>query len=231
MVKIYNDESAFSRAFAAGRVQVASDNGRALSRILSSRNIALREDDATYSQATTFPSLPADSSEYSLLFLTADPVTGDLLEVWQGPDGRQYQNALLAAIELNKEVVVEGRRQALLPQLLTGPRVLQDLDIAHYRDDRVDIEADLDRVSMVVLTDAYYPGWSAYVDGQPRDIYRVNSIVRGVMVESGSHEVSFRYEPAFLRAWIALSIGSSLLSLLLACWKKRERAHQFSPSV
>jgi uncharacterized membrane protein YfhO len=56
-----------------------------------------------------------------------------------------------------------------------------------------------------------YPGWRVYVDDRKVTILRVNGIFRGVLVPPGEHRVSFRYEPASLRAGWMTAIGAALV--------------------
>ncbi len=47
----------------------------------------------------------------------------------------------------------------------------------------------------VVLSDQFYPGWRAYVDGRESPIYRANYLFRAVPVPAGEHVVEFTYQP------------------------------------
>jgi Bacterial membrane protein YfhO len=62
---------------------------------------------------------------------------------------------------------------------------------------------------MVVLTDPYFPGWTATVDGKPAKIEEVDCGVRGVMVDGGSHMIDMKYRPLSV-------ITGGLLGLLAA---------------
>ena len=82
--------------------------------------------------------------------------------------------------------------------------------IVSFDYDRVEIEVDPEAPGMLVLTDAWYPGWIAYVDGVKTPIYRVNSIVRGVAVSAGAHTIVFKYCPkSFGFALILFAIALS----------------------
>lgn len=52
---------------------------------------------------------------------------------------------------------------------------------------------------LLVLTDHYYPGWVATVDGNPEAIHRANGVLRGVFLGAGDHTVEFHYEPESLK--------------------------------
>ena len=133
------------------------------------------------------------------------------------PDLTTARSALLdSAVDLRNRPIVEAGRIALPPVLSTGPTTpLRPVHIATYETDLVTLEANLERPGLLVLTDAYYPGWGAAVDNQPREVYRVNASVRGVVVPAGHHSITFRYRPSRLTAWLMTSLGSVALCALL----------------
>lgn len=65
----------------------------------------------------------------------------------------------------------------------------------------------------LLLNDTYYPGWNAFVDGQPAPLYRANGLVRAVPVAAGSHLVEFVYDPLSVKIG-ALVSGVTLLLVL-----------------
>ncbi|MFW6164468.1 MAG: YfhO family protein, partial [Planctomycetota bacterium] len=58
----------------------------------------------------------------------------------------------------------------------------------------------------LVLTDTWYPGWRAFVDGEERPIARVNRMVRAVEVRAGERRVHMVYEPQSFRLGLFLSL-------------------------
>jgi uncharacterized membrane protein YfhO len=62
---------------------------------------------------------------------------------------------------------------------------------------------------MVILTDSWFPGWRATIDGQPAPILEVDGGVRGIVVDKGTHIVDMKYRP-----WSVLIGG--LMTLLAA---------------
>jgi len=77
----------------------------------------------------------------------------------------------------------------------------------------VTIEAQLGCTGMVILSDAYYPGWVATVDGKPAQLYETYGVIRGVVVPAGRHRVEMRYRPRS----VYLGGAMSLIGLAAAC--------------
>ena len=68
----------------------------------------------------------------------------------------------------------------------------------------------------MVLSDTYYPGWRAFVDGVERPILRANHVFRAVVVPAGAQEVVFSYEPDSFRYGLLVSVAAVALWLGLA---------------
>jgi uncharacterized membrane protein YfhO len=84
------------------------------------------------------------------------------------------------------------------------------------------IETDARRPGYLVLTDTFYPGWRADVDGTAQTIYRANYLFRAVYVPAGRHVVTFEYVPRTFQLGAVLT-GLSGLALSLLCWRARRR--------
>ncbi|MFO7895153.1 MAG: YfhO family protein [Longimicrobiales bacterium] len=85
-------------------------------------------------------------------------------------------------------------------------------ELLEYTPNRVVVETEADAPSLLVLADNMYEGWEATVDGEPARVLLTNHTFRGVMVDEGRHEVTFRFRPAGLIVglWI-YALGSLLL--------------------
>ncbi len=66
---------------------------------------------------------------------------------------------------------------------------------------------------LLVVSEIHYPGWHAYLDGQPVDILQVDYILRGVVVPAGQHRVEMVFRPLSLTVGAAIS-GVTLLVLV-----------------
>ena len=68
------------------------------------------------------------------------------------------------------------------------------VDIKTYRSNEVLIHVSAPCDAMLVLSDAYYPGWDVYVGSEKKEILRANYTFRAVPVPKGESDVTFIYE-------------------------------------
>lgn len=78
------------------------------------------------------------------------------------------------------------------------------VDVKKYHSGNVEIETKTTSPALLFLSDNYYPGWKAYVDGRQTPIMRANYTFRAVNVPKGVHMVQFVYDPLSFKAGLLL---------------------------
>jgi hypothetical protein len=78
----------------------------------------------------------------------------------------------------------------------------------------VDVRVDAPSDGWLVLGDAYYPGWTATVNGRPAPLHTAYLALRAVRVGAGEGLVEFSYTPATFRFSLPVT-GTSLLMIAL----------------
>ena len=88
--------------------------------------------------------------------------------------------------------------------------------INKYESRNIDLTAQIDRNSLLVLGEKYYKGWRARVDSQPAEIQKVNYILRGVYLTPGKHRVEFVFDPLPFKVgkWLTLSSFAFFIVML-----------------
>jgi hypothetical protein len=86
--------------------------------------------------------------------------------------------------------------------------------IIKYNAERVVIQTTTDTPGYLILTDEFYPGWLATLDGQPAAITRAYGLFRAVAIAPGTHTVEFRFEPPALKLG-ALVSALTLIALIV----------------
>lgn len=108
-------------------------------------------------------------------------------------------------LDPTREAVVEGRCQAC-PSDGRGGRA-GSTGVVDWGPSSARVEVDADRPALLVLSQAWAPGWSATVDGETAPVVRANGLVQAVPVPAGGSEVVLRYRPP------GLVVGSAVSAL------------------
>jgi hypothetical protein len=74
---------------------------------------------------------------------------------------------------------------------------------------------------LLILSDQFYPGWKATVNGQRTSILRANYLFRAVRVPKGRSVVRFSYEPLSFKIGVALFAVSAILIGILIIFGNR----------
>ena len=69
-----------------------------------------------------------------------------------------------------------------------------NVELVSYEENKVKLSANCDQNRFLVLTDSYYPGWKAYIDGNATEIYLTNYNFRGVICPTGLHQITFEID-------------------------------------
>jgi len=82
------------------------------------------------------------------------------------------------------------------------------VDEQAYFQNRVVLKTLSDSDGLLYLSDNYYPGWKAYIDGQETKIYRADYTFRAVVLPKGNHVVTFLFEPKSFKIGAILSLAA-----------------------
>lgn len=116
-------------------------------------------------------------------------------------------------LELESEVILESPPGSAIRS--PGPAESGEwVRFLSYEPEAIVLEASLLRPGALVLLDADFPGWHAWVDGSSARIYNANYLFRALLLPAGTHHIVFRYTPQSVR--IGLFVGATGLTLLVA---------------
>jgi hypothetical protein len=105
-----------------------------------------------------------------------------------------------------------GNREAALPQ--PGEPLNADVKIARYEPNRIELETRNERDGFLVLSEIWYRGWEAWVDGKRVPVEKVNYVLRGLAVPAGAHKIEFVFRAHSFRNGAAYTLLGVLLLLL-----------------
>jgi hypothetical protein len=119
-----------------------------------------------------------------------------------------------SSVNLKKTIVLEQD-----PKLkLNGEGIA---NISKYSSGKISIATNSNGNNLLFLSDTYYPGWQAYVDGKKTQIYRADFAFRAVFVPKGQHRVEFVYSPLSFNLGVLAGALGLLTIILLAVISKK----------
>lgn len=142
--------------------------------------------------------------------------------------GGGAERALLdPAFDPAREVLLE---EVDVPSCIGPVEASSQVRVTRPRNDALSIEVASASGGWLVLNEAWFPGWTATVDGVARPVHVANVAMRAVAVEPGSHVVQFSYATPGLGRGALVSLVSVLL-VGAAAGALRGRAHRRCSAV
>lgn len=137
-----------------------------------------------------------------------------LHKVFQEGETRVYEDSRnLPRAFFVEGVVIEKNRQKILEKLfekdfqplktaiiekpmslLSTPLMLTEyVSIVEYGSDAIKLDVQAENPRFLFISNMFYPGWQAKIDGELVEIYRTNYLFQGVIVPSGRHVIVLQY--------------------------------------
>ncbi|MBL8171936.1 MAG: YfhO family protein [Acidobacteria bacterium] len=135
------------------------------------------------------------------------PEVAQTIKTGKMPDGTPFNPA--ETVLLEREIF--GTR-LLHPNLGISPDA--QVKVTNYSPHRIEVQTHNGMPSWLVLSEIYYRGWEAWLDGQRVPVERVNYTLRGVEIPAGDHRLEFVFRAHSFRNGAAYSLLGVLLLLV-----------------
>jgi hypothetical protein len=114
----------------------------------------------------------------------------------------------------------------------SASRVAHSVHCTSYGANAMTYTVETSQNGLLLLSEIWYPAWKATIDGQNTEVLRVNFSLRGVVVPSGKHTITLRYDSDAFRsgAWISLATLTfttfGIIMLVVMTFSKRNQASE-----
>jgi len=85
---------------------------------------------------------------------------------------------------------------------------------------RLSLDVSTDGDGLLVVSQPFYPGWQARIDGEQVAVHRVDTLLQGVPVRAGSHRVELSFHLSPLPALVSLAALLACLAGLILKWRR-----------
>src|SRR6185295_9707105 len=97
-----------------------------------------------------------------------------------------------------------GLRPATSPPAPLDARI----EVVEKRINGYELRVQSDAPAVIVVSQMYYPGWKAVVDGAATQVYPVDVALTGIIVPAGAHDVRLFFQPMSFRIGLLVSLAS-----------------------
>jgi hypothetical protein len=158
---------------------------------------------------------------WALVRVRGAPPWAQLLARAERVDGPEEAFARLRRGELDPRgaCVVEGGDALDQPPGEAGRVTVEALDF-----DRLALSVQAERPGVLLVREAWAPGWTARVDGAPAPVVPADLAFRAVAVPAGARRVELRYLAPGGRAGRSIAGAAWSALLLLLLWRARVRS-------
>jgi hypothetical protein len=110
--------------------------------------------------------------------------------------------------------------------LLDNEKIIPAI-IQIYEPNYTNIHSNHSQKTQLVLTDTFYPGWEAQIDGAKMPIGKYLGTFRSVRVPAGEHEVEFRFKPKSVLFGAIISLATLLALIINLTWSQKRKLPSF----
>lgn len=114
------------------------------------------------------------------------------------------------------EAIIDKRFESELKEFQPGKDSTSTIKLTQYDPEIMKYSSVSQKTGLAVFSEIYYKnGWNAFIDGKPASHFRVNYVLRAMVIPGGTHAIEFRFEPKSYFIGEKVSLFSSAFMLVL----------------
>ncbi|WP_438977245.1 YfhO family protein [Polaribacter sp.] len=132
-------------------------------------------------------------------------------------DSANKEMMALDSLQTKFEAVIDNRQLDQTINLTFDKDSTATISLKKYDVTELTYESKTNKKQFAVFSEIFYKdGWNAYVDGQLTPHYRVNYVLRGMIVPGGNHTITFKFEPKVIQKGGLISLISYIILILVS---------------
>ena len=115
-------------------------------------------------------------------------------------------------MDVKNEAVVNTARFKNVKRFNFHTDSLANVALIDYKPNYITYKASNPNAGVLVFSEMYYEnGWNAYIDGQLKDHFRANYVLRALNISGGDHTIEFKFEPEVIKNGSQITLASSIV--------------------
>lgn len=136
------------------------------------------------------------------------------------PDGSPFDPARTALLERE-----DMRGREISSSIATPPQA--QARVTGYEPNRIELAVSSSQPAFLVVSEMFYPGWQAWLDGRQIPIERADYILRGLAIPAGSHRLELVFHSTGLRqGLICAAIGALILFIGAIITRRKKQVNK-----
>lgn len=124
--------------------------------------------------------------------------------------------SMLRNINPANEAIIDQRFNDIIGNFTPSEDSLATIKLIDYAPDYLVYKSNTSKDMLAVFSEVYYPkGWRVNIDNKESKHFRVNYVLRAMIVPAGEHTITFKYESEMYKTGVIISYICSILLLLL----------------
>lgn len=113
----------------------------------------------------------------------------------------------LAKENLREVAVMDAKFESYVKEKSFVKDSLASIELVKYTPEYINYKSKSSQNGLAVFSEIYYPfGWKAYIDGELKEHFRVDYMLRALNVPAGDHNISFVFDPDSIKKGDVISV-------------------------
>ncbi len=122
----------------------------------------------------------------------------------------------LDSLDVLNEAVINTSDFSQISQFNFQKDTLASIRLEEFKPNHLTYATSNSNDGLAVFSEMYYPrDWKAYIDGKQADHFKVNYVLRAMIIPKGNHTVEFRFEPKVIETGGKITLASSIIMILV----------------
>lgn len=138
------------------------------------------------------------------------------VENYQMVEDADEEIAALSSFNPEQTAIVDKQFSDALQGFSSPENPSGSIELVDYQPNQLRYESQSPQKQLAVFSEIYYPkGWKAYIDGAPAEHFRVNYVLRAMVIPKGDHTIEFKFEPNSYYTGETIALITSILVILI----------------